>query len=368
MRHPIQLSWVVVILLTAASSVGAAPLVKKWDHFGFNPDYTWLAFGPDGKSVALAFGEEVWLDDPADPKFQRPPEDHKARLPKFILKGHKGRVIFLAFTADGKILASADVTGTVKLWDVAGRTERASFDTGAQSVPVPTDYGRNETCPALFALAPDGRSFATYRPEPKRKTGELKLWDTTSGKSRVLIAHRDLVHALAFSPDGKTLATASGDHTAMLWDATTGRKTRTLREHTGPVWAVAFSPDGKTLATEASDRLLKLWDVTTGQDHTSLDIEDENDKARAPVLRALTFSPDGKTLARFRPNSDTAELRDVATGKRWAMLSGGVHNRGVALAFSPDGKWVGGIAGSGDSPTTAYMWSVPKLLEPKPDK
>src|SRR5262249_53240542 len=76
-----------------------------------------------------------------------------------------------------------------------------------------------------------------------------------------LKGHKNAVSSVAFSPDGKTLASGSGDKTIKLWDVATGKEMASLKGHTGYVFSVAFSPDGKTLASASGDKTVKLWDV-----------------------------------------------------------------------------------------------------------
>ncbi|KAK5651140.1 hypothetical protein OQA88_13234 [Cercophora sp. LCS_1] len=114
--------------------------------------------------------------------------------------------------------------------------------------------------------------------------------DRWSAYQQTLEGHRDSVRAVAFSPDGKTLASGSDDRTIRLWDTATGTHQQTLEGHSGSVWAVAFSPDGKTLASGSDDETIRLWDAATGTHQQTL-------QGHSGHVTAVAFSPDGKTLA-----------------------------------------------------------------------
>src|SRR5262249_7614271 len=98
-------------------------------------------------------------------------------------------------------------------------------------------------------------------------SGEVRIYffppsGIPAGKPEyVIAAHKDLIHDLAFSPDGMTLATCSYDRLVKLWDATSGKELRTLKDHSDAVYGIAFSPDGKLLASGSADRAVKVWEV-----------------------------------------------------------------------------------------------------------
>ncbi|GCB21817.1 vegetative incompatibility protein HET-E-1 [Aspergillus awamori] len=175
------------------------------------------------------------------------------------------------------------------------------------------------------AFSPDGRTLASGSDD-----GAIKLWDTATGtEQQTLTGHSDSVWSVAFSPDGRTLASGSDDKTIKLWDTATGTEQQTLTGHSDSVWSVAFSPDGRTLASGSHDKTIKLWDTATGTEQQTL-------TGHSSSVFSVTFSPNGRTLASGSADK-TIKIWDTATGTEQQTLTG--HSDFVwSVAFSPDGR------------------------------
>ena len=267
---------------------------------------------------------------------------------------HNKRVTSVVFSSDGHQLASASLDGFVRLWHISSKRQRTSHkhDGDVESV----------------AFSPNGKILASGGGDQE---GFVTLWDIPQ-ESRIvtLPGHRGIVESVVFSSDGQLLASASRDNTIKLWNIDTRYRHKTLAGHKNVVRSVAFSPDGEILASSSRDYTIKLWDVSSGKNSDTFKIQSNN----YIYAESVAFSPDGKLLAAACVDY-TVKLWDVANCSQVATLNG--HHGGVtSVAFSPDGRTLA----SGSRDRTVLLWdlaafgfevppiaSVPKESEPFED-
>ena len=357
---------------------------------GLSDDARWVssvAYSPDGSRIATGSRSEVVRIWDADTGAETP----------VVLTGHRGGANSIAYSPDGSRIAVGSHDGVVRISDVdtgaqmavlggdeewlssvayspdgrhiavasSDRTVRVvAADTGSVQAVLKGDKPECEApvarehelkcrphLPGQVAYSPDGRNIASGSND-----GMVRTWDAHNGEPEprdVWEGHQGVAYSVAFSPDGSRVASGSAeDGTLRIRDAATGKELLVMSDPERSVGDVAYSPDGRRIASVSRFNTIRIWDAYTGSETAVLRFDDK------PVTySSVTYSPDGKFVA-SGTDSGTVRIWDAHTGKPEAELPrhpGDRHQRAVrSVAYSPDGGNI--ISGSYDG--TVRIWDA----------
>jgi WD40 repeat protein/serine/threonine protein kinase len=312
----------------AQRSAGQPPEVvavlgdSRWRQWGL----VWsVAYSKDGRFVASA-GEErairVWDPNTGGEVMALHTPNH---------------VYAIAYSPDGRYLASGGLGHVVMLWDAASGHERRII--------------RRRMAVRCLAFTPDSQTLAVGTDDG------VIFWDVETGKETGFWPHSNLVHGLAFSADGASLAAGGPDGRLRLYDMKDKREEAVLTVAPGVVRALAFSPKGRLLAAGGTDGTVQMWNLDHSQPEAKI-----VGRHISPV-RTLAFSPSGKTLASGTDGEDrTILLWDTEQGRLQGVMRPRherAHEGVFSISFAPDGRTIA----SGSPDGTIRVWDVATRLE-----
>jgi WD40 repeat protein len=296
--------------------------------------------------------------------------------------GHDGRIVALAAQPRGRLVATGDTLGSIRLWDIISgkavrtlglhvavkgppgtpesetlRSIRATHALRQRIFFSPADGGAytpsslregwvfegHEGEIRSFSFSPDGTRLASAGVD-----GRVRIWQVSNGRELARLRHPTLTSGVAFAPDGNHLATACWDSVVRIWDSRKGTEQVRCVGHADKVSAVVFDHDGRRLYSGGMDRVVRVWDAASGKQLNTL-------AGHTDWIHALAMSPDGRMLA-SASEDQTIRLWDLSTGQtRWTLV--GHTQRVTGLAFHPtDPRLVS--ASNHDEDGTVRIWDV----------
>ncbi|MBE9186204.1 AAA family ATPase [Microcoleus sp. LEGE 07076] len=320
-----------------------------------------VSFSPDGETIATA-GEDKTVKIWSIAALTRPGTQNSTKTSKgellATLRGHSKWVFGVSFSPDGQTLASAGADGTVKLWNLANVGDKLAPDASnikPESRLLRTFEGHADRVTQV-SFSPDGKTLASASFD---KT--VRLWRLDDVPLKTLDGHQNRVQSVTFSPDGQRLASASTDKTIKIWSRT-GVLLETLEGHTQKVSSVSFSPDGRLLASGSYDKTVKVWSLKEdGINNSILPCPSAPLFPCSPSVlftlsghtdsvMSVSFSPDGEIIASA---SKDKTVKLWTRGGRLIKTLTGHQGWVTGVAFSPDGQMLASASDDG----TVKLWN-----------
>ncbi|KAK3810066.1 MAG: quinon protein alcohol dehydrogenase-like superfamily [Benniella sp.] len=295
-----------------------------------------ISYSPGGEQVASGSMDgdlRVW--------------DAETGICHTTLLGHVNSITCVVFSPKSDRIASGSGDRTLRIWDISAGESR--FDLiGHSSAATCVKSSPNGD---LIAFASEDTSIRLWDVETGNhlsgsRDGSARLWDVKTGFClRILAGHEDRVNAVAYSPQGRRVASASDDNTVRVWSVAIGECLMILLDHTDGVLSVAYSPDGSRIATSSKDQTILVWDAETGDLCQILE-------GHTNWARDVAYSPQGDQLASVGYDN-TIRLWDVETGECLSILIGHI-DRVKSVVYSPKGH----LLATGSWDRTVRLWDV----------
>jgi len=338
---------------------GVSPL-RLWTEEGYSWTKNWKKYLQNPISYEMEQILHKLLQKDMEQRYQSAEEV----LKEFYSKPLKPRSPLIRLTRPGQkkfvanqkniIIAIVGISGTMLLLGIGTQllinqnpensqltaTDPSSNKSWRNAIASQTLTAHNDSVKSI-AFSRDGKMLASGSADDT-----IKLWNLATNQNiATLTGNSSTDYTIAFSPDVKMLASGSIDNTIKIWDIESRQNTDTLSGHSDSIWSVAFSKDGKTLASASRDGTIKLWNLETNQEIATLNEHSKD-------VMVVAFSPDRKTLA-SGSSDNTIKLWDLQTNEMIATLEG--HSDGVtSLAFNPDSS----ILVSSSYDNTIKFWDL----------